>query len=152
MKSLRHLIKCQCFLPHLKNKDEVFQFLVFSIIDDEDNVKIKFAQCTNCGVVHRVYEIGKSEIIQKKEFMSSIVTIDDLKASFEPKLISLLEKHEIHDVSLWEEIKFILDNESWGSFVVLSREREGNEISLKLLKIISRTMFIIDSEIRTEII
>lgn len=149
MKSVRHLIQCRCFLQQFKKTGRFHQFSVFSLIDDDDVVKPKFVQCPNCGIIHRVFEIGKSEILNGREYMNSIVSLDDIKLSLGPRITSVMEKHEIDDVSAWEEVKHIIDNQLWGSFIVLSKEHHNDEMNIKLLKIVNNDSFVVDTETRT---
>lgn len=148
LNGVRHFVRCRCFLPR---HHDFFQFPVFSIVDGND-VKVKFAQCPNCGIVHRVHEIGKSTIMNGKEHMGSILTVSDVRLSVDQRLSTIMEQHEIDDVSAWEELKFIIDHERWGEFVVLSREREGNDVNVKILRILNRTMCVVDVETRSDIL
>lgn len=152
MQGLRHIIECNCILPQFKNrlKPPFHQFPVFSIIDDDNTVKSKMVQCENCGIIHKVHEIGKSTILKNKENMSSIITIEDLVDSLNDKLVSLLQKNNVEDVSKWEEAKFIIDNEQWGNFIVLSKDLNDDEVNIKLLKIISKNIFVVENETRIE--
>ena len=76
----KHLIKCRCVLSQYKNLPNAVshQFLVFSEVEN-GQVKQKYSQCNNCGLVHKVVDICTSEIMQGKENMSSIISIDDIK-------------------------------------------------------------------------
>jgi len=152
MQGIRHLVRCRCILSQFKNlKDPPnHQFVVFSVIDDSDNVRVKFAQCDNCGIIHKVFEIGKSDVISNKETMGSITTIDDLKNSMPEKMVTLLEKNDVADVSSWEEAKFIIENEKWGNFIVLSKDSSESDTNVKLLRIVSKNIFIVENEVRTE--
>ena len=81
MTGQQHLIQCHCVLPQYRGrKDPVYhKFTVFSIIDESDTVVPKFVQCNNCGVIHKVYDICKSEIITGKDEMRNTAKIDDFK-------------------------------------------------------------------------
>ena len=118
---VKHLIKCRCVLPQFKKMQDPPQheFVVFSKFDENDNVVPKFAQCTNCGAIHHVFEIQKSQILQGKEAMSSIVTIDDIKPSLPDNLKNILDSNKA-DLPTWEYAQYIIENELWGNFVVLS--------------------------------
>ena len=61
----KHLIKCRCVLPQFKKLDNppVHKFVVFSALNEEGNVVTKYAQCNNCGVIHKVTDLCTSEII-----------------------------------------------------------------------------------------
>ena len=60
---VKHLVQCNCMLPQLKSKSILHKFLVFSIVDDNNKVQVKFAQCNNCNVIHKVTEVCKSTIL-----------------------------------------------------------------------------------------
>lgn len=148
----KHFIKCRCVLPQFKRyvNPPAHMFAVFSVIDD-DVVQKKFAQCPNCGIVHRVTDICTSEIIDGKEWMSSIVTIDDVKASLPEQLKTILETHDA-DLSTWENASFIYDNKQWGNFVVLASDVDGNVRQGKYVIILGENMFKIESFVRDEVI
>jgi len=146
----KHLIKCRCVLPQMKSVAIPHEFPVFSEVID-GNVRVKYTQCNNCGIVHKVFDICTSEIMTGKEAMSSITTIDDLKASMNPKLIALLEKNNC-DLPTWEHAKYILENSRWGEIVILSSEVEGDDKVVKYLKIISETFFSVDTHVRKEVL
>ncbi|NBP56906.1 hypothetical protein EBU71_10330, partial [bacterium] len=83
---IKHLIECKCVLVQYKNiTPTVFhKFLVFSEIDGTDGLVIpSYAQCNNCGVIHKINEIGKSSQL-RKESMTALLTIDDIKSSLPP--------------------------------------------------------------------
>ena len=92
MQGVKHLIQCHCVLPQFKNStNPVFhKFVVFSLVDDSDTVQPKFAQCNNCGVVHKVVDLCKSELTSKEE-SKSIPTIQDIELSVGPDLAALLK-------------------------------------------------------------
>jgi hypothetical protein len=62
-KGVKHLVRCRCILPQFKDKPNppAHQFAVFSVLDDQDVLKVGFAQCNNCGIVHKVTDICLSE-------------------------------------------------------------------------------------------
>ena len=64
----KHLIECQCTLKIFENKTKPLyhKFVVFSLLEDE-NIEEKYVTCNNCDIVHRVYDICKSEIKWGKE-------------------------------------------------------------------------------------
>ena len=88
MQGFKHLVQCHCILPqYRKMKDPVFhKFVVFSTIDKKDNVEPKNVQCNNCGVIHKVFDICKSEIetillnlgIDYNEFISQMTLVNDI--------------------------------------------------------------------------
>lgn len=149
----KHLVKCRCVLPQFKRSENPIQhqFIVFSVIDDNDSVKPKFAQCPNCGIVHRVIELSKSEIIGGRELMKSIMTIEDIKQSLPEKLASILEANEA-DLPTWEAAQFIIENKQWGNFVVMTSDRDGDIRQGKYVRILGETLFKVESYCREEVI
>ena len=124
MQGIKHLIQCHCVLPQFKDRsDPVFhKFTVFSIIDESDTVQPKFSQCNNCGVVHRVVDICKSELTSKEE-SKSIPNIDDIKFSLSPDLSRVLESYQC-DLATWEQAEWIFLNKIWDQWIVLSRDED----------------------------
>lgn len=153
MRGQKHLIKCRCILQQLKRAKDppAHQFVVFSVIDDEDRVMAKYAQCPNCGIIHRVTDIGKSEIMSGKENMSSIVTLDELKLSMSDKLVAMLDSNHA-DLATFEMAKFIVDNQKWGDVVVLNSELDGKTRQGKYVRILGRELFNVDTFSRTEFV
>lgn len=149
----KHLIKCRCVLLQYKKMQNPpsHQFTVFSVINDSDKVNISYAQCPNCGVIHKITEIGKSEILQNKEAMSSLITIDDIKLSLPENLKNILEKNSA-DLPTWEAAQFIHENKQWGNFVVLTSETEGNTKQIKYLRILGESLYKIENHTKEEII
>lgn len=147
MIGFKHLISCRCILSQFKKASEpVFhQFIVFSIIDDNDIVKEKFVQCPNCDIVHKVHEIGKSEIVNDKEDMSSVTTIDDISLFLNDKLVQILVKNNV-SIASYEEIQFVIENEEWGRSVVIARETVGDQLHIKSIMILGENNFKIDTE------
>lgn len=148
----KHLVKCRCVLQQFKQMKEppTHQFVVFSIIDDSDCVKPKFSQCTNCGLIHKVTEINRSEIISGKEAMSTIITIDEIRPSLPQRLADLLDVNKC-DLPTWEQAQFIVENKRWGEFVILSTETDGNTKQGKYVSILSETMLKVDTFSREEV-
>lgn len=152
MRGQKHLVKCRCILPQYKGKIDppVHHFVVFSVIDEDDRVKIKYSQCNNCGLIHKVTDICKSEVQAGKEAMSSIVTISDVKASLPANLADILERNNV-DLSTWEHAQFILENKQWGNIVVLAQEEDSGTRQGKYVRIMSESFFKIESFVREEV-
>jgi hypothetical protein len=149
---LKHLITCRCVLQQLKRMDNPpqHQFVVFSVINDDGSVQVKFSQCNNCGIIHKVSEINRSEVVSR-ESMGSIPTIDDIKAGMPPRLVDLLESNDV-DLSTWEHAQFIIENEDWGSFVVLKTDEEEGMRQGKYVRIMGANMFKIETFARDEVV
>jgi len=149
----KHLIKCRCVLLQFRKRKDppVHQFTVFSVVDDDDKVKTKFAQCPNCGIVHKVVDICRSELLLNREAMSSIVTIDDIKISLPEVLVTILSAN-IADLPTWEAAQFIYENKQWGQFVVLNSDTEEGIKQGKYLMILGEKLFKIEQFTREEVI
>ena len=78
---IKHLIECHCVLPQFRNRlDAVYhRFVVFSIIDADDNMVPKYAQCNNCGVIHKVIDVMTSEVALGNDNDAAVISIDDIK-------------------------------------------------------------------------
>lgn len=152
MMGLKHLVTCRCVLPTFKRHPNPpqHQFVVFSIIDDKGDVKPKFAQCNNCGSIHKVIEINRSEVMPGREEMSSIMTVDDIRVGLPEKLVGVLEANDA-DVATWEAVQFIYENKRWGEFVVLTSDEEGGLRQGKYLTILGENMLKVEGFEREEV-
>ena len=123
--------------------------MTFSIINDDDKVVLKYDQCNNCGLIHKVTDICTSEIMSGKESFSSVVTISDVKASLPSNLSDILERNNA-DKSMWEYAQFLIENKRWGEIIVLSHEEDSGVKHGKYVRILSETFFKVDSFTREE--
>lgn len=135
---IKHLIECQCILKiYEKNTVPVYhKFVVFSEVDENGNVKEKYASCNNCQIIHKVYGPFTSEIQWGKEGIKSYVrTIEDVKFNLDlpQKIISILETEQV-EVSTWEQIEFITDNNLDGEIIKLKEEDLGEVKTFKYLE------------------
>jgi len=151
MIGIRHLIQCHCVLPqYRKSENPIFhKFIVFSTIDENEDVLSKFVECNNCGVIHNITDICKSEIVHKVEDVRSIITIDDIIPTLPPNIVSILSSHK-SDISIWEHVKFIYDNDRWGDSVTIARDQVGDTSQIKVLTIKSENRVKIDSHARKD--
>ena len=140
-------------MPQFKTLHEppAHQFVVFSVVDDEDKVQSKFAQCNNCGVVHKITDICKSDILANKEEMGSILTIDDIKPGIPANLLKILESSNA-DLASWEACNFIIENKKWGNIVVLTTDFEHGTRQGKYVQIIGENLFKVNTFTREEFI
>jgi hypothetical protein len=138
-------------MPQFKSMPEppAHQFVVFSVIDDADRVQTKFAQCNNCGVIHKVTDICKSEILASREDMGSLLTIDEVKAGLPKNLVAILEANNV-DLPTWEFASFIYENKRWGEFVVLTTDSEHGTRQGKYVQILGESLFKVNSFSREE--
>lgn len=151
MMGMKHLVTCRCVLPQFRHRSDPpqHQFTVFSVIDD-DRVRPKFAQCNNCGIIHKVTEINRSEVMSGREEMRSISTIDDIRPGLPTRLGEVLDANQA-DLPTWEAAQHILDNKEWGGFVVLSTDEAGGTRQGKYLRILGENMFRVEEFTREEV-
>jgi len=134
VKGIKHIIECHCVLPQYKTSPEAIyhKFVVFSVIDEGDTVIPKYAQCNNCSVIHRVFDMCKSEIVGGKDESTSIIKKEDITPFLPSSIVEILDSYSV-EIPSYEEAKFIMDNHKWGSFLILSRENIKDEIAGKRL-------------------
>jgi hypothetical protein len=148
---LKHLVRCRCTLPqykHVKNAP-LHQFPVFSIIDDNNQVVVKFAQCNNCGIIHKVSEINKSEILPNREHLSSLLSLDEIKTTIPAQLAAIFESNDV-DITSWEAARFIIEQKQWGNFILLNVDTAEGIKQGKYVVILGENLFRIDSFISEE--
>lgn len=142
----KHLVQCSCILPQFKGEKDVksiddiifHKFIVFSTIDDATGfIDEKYAQCNSCGAIHRVFEVGKSEILPGRDEYKSVITKDDIKNMIPDDIQEVLLKYNL-GTPYWEELAYVYEHEVWQHEVVLNREvNEKSNVSGKILKVIS---------------
>lgn len=146
-KGVKHLVQCHCMLPHYKSSPEpVFhQFVVFSIVNlASDTVVPKFSECNNCGAVHKIVDFCKSEIVTGREDLKSQLSLRDLKHSLPESLFELLESYN-KTLPDFEHAQFILENQLWEDFIVLTREEIEDYVQGKLVRFITHDRFRVES-------
>lgn len=153
MEGYKHLIECHCVLPQFRQLEKpIFhKFVVFSTLDDEGNVLPKMAQCNNCSAVHKIVDICKSEIAIGKDETRSVLTKSDISRSLPKSLVDLFEEHEL-GVADYEFAKFIIENEKWGSVIILSKEAEGDGYAGKTLNFVGPEKFRIEPFFATDMV
>lgn len=149
----KHLLKCRCILTQFKGiKDPpLHQFIVFSEFDDDDKIKEKLVQCNNCGIIHKVIDILKSEIVDKKESSAAIIGIEEIKSGMHQNIASILEKNNA-DLPTWEACRFYIENKLWGSRVTVSSELEEDSRIGKVVTILGDSLFKVDTFSREEFV
>ena len=118
---------------------------------ENDKVLPKFAHCNNCGVVHNIIDLCKSEIVVGKEMSRSLMTREDIRPSLPNNIAKVLDTYEC-DLPLWEEVQFIYEEERWASSVVISKENLNGTVSGKLLTLLGGTRIKIEPFTRDEVI
>ena len=148
MKGIKHLIQCHCVLPQFrKSKNKIFHKIeVFSVFEEDDEIKEKFVICDNCGVVHKVFDLCRSEIQTSHESITSVRTIPEIKMSLDKDISTLLETNNCH-VSTWENVEFIIDNNLIDYPVIINRESVKGKTNVKILNLKSNGRFKITNEV-----
>lgn len=153
MPGIKHLIECHCFLAIYKSDKgsipPVHKFPVYSKIDDSEKVIQKIVKCNNCEALHKIIEIGKSQIIAGKD--QTIVTLskDDLVNNLPKNLVSILSNYDC-DISSWEHAEDIIYEKRWKEPIVLKREIIDEKTNVKILEIIDSRTFKIRNEVINE--
>jgi hypothetical protein len=137
MTGIKHLIECHCILQQYKKRaDPLYhKFTVYSKIKD-DKVELKYAQCNNCGIVHKVYDICRSEIVTGKEDHNVGLTIEEMSIQLSDKLSNLLSVNNC-DYATWEHVLDIIESSRWNESVVIKREIIDSKENIKILSILS---------------
>ena len=145
MKGINHLIECQCILPQYKKRDNppFHQFVVFSIVDETDEVVEKFSQCNNCGVVHKIHDICKSEIAVGHESLNSLPNKDDFKLMLPSSVTDILTSYDC-DLYKWEQVAFILNQDKVGDRIILSKDEISGKVQGKFLTYNGNNKFMIE--------
>jgi hypothetical protein len=135
MRGVKHLIQCHCVLPQFRgaNPPIFHKFVVFSVVADDDTVVERVAKCPNCDALHKVTEIGQSEIIPGRDGSSSAIDIEDIKSQLPTSLLSVLERHKV-DEATFEQALFYANTYNTEDPIVLARENLGDgKTSVKAL-------------------
>ena len=133
MDGFKHMVECNCILPHLKSSANppFHQFVVFSVMKD-DIVIPKYTQCNNCEVVHNVIDVCRSKIIGGRDELRSIRTIDDIRLAIPSDVKDVLDSYDC-SLATWEHVEFVLEHKKWGSSVIISRDYIDEKIEGKQL-------------------
>jgi len=142
MQGYKHLIECHCVLPQFRHKKTTVyhKFVAFSIVDDSDTVIPGFAQCNNCGTIHRVFDICKSEIVVGKDESCAVEKKEDICLSLPSSLSELFASYKM-ELADYQYARFILENKLWNSTIVLSAETSSDAREGKILRFVSDEKF-----------
>jgi hypothetical protein len=149
LEGVRHLIECHCTLPQYRNANPpvYHKFVVFSVLD-EDAIQKKLVQCNNCGIIHKVVDLCKTEIAHGMEEGQSLRSIEDIKIGIPDKMVIFLTQQNA-DISTWEYVEFILDNKQEKE-VILKKEQKDDLTQLKILHIKEDGTFKVKNETRQD--
>ena len=102
-----------------------------------------FAQCNNCGIIHRIIDFCKSEILESKEDLRVIPTIDDISLSLPNDLVRALNSSSV-DLATFQLAQFLLEHEKWNSKIVLDKEEVDGFVTGKSLVFLAANKFRIE--------
>lgn len=153
MKGIKHILECHCILPQYRDRREpvYHKFIVFSEIDESDTVVPSNVQCNNCGTVHKIYDLCKSEIVAGKDESASVEKKEDVALSLPKQLVNLLETYSL-EICDYQLARHIIENKQWDSTLVLSMENEGETSSGKILRFLAEDRFRVESFSRQELL
>jgi len=153
MNGTKHIVECHCILPQYRDRNNpvYHKFVVFSEIDDSDTVITSNAQCNNCGTVHKIYDICKSEIIAGKDESASVEKIKDVSISLPAQVVELLESYNV-DLCDYQVARFILENKKWDSVLTLGTDSEDGQTTGKILRFLKDNKFRVESFSRQEVV
>lgn len=140
---VKHLVECHCTLKIYEGKENhlYHKFPVYTCFDENKKPIEKIHQCNNCGTLHKVFDICKSEIIRSgKDKNVSGIEIEDISLQLNTRLSNVLRRYD-SDISTWENVLDVIEKEAWGYPIVLSREVIEGCYHVKVLKIISEDKF-----------
>jgi len=136
----KHLIECQCTLSIFKNNNKVVyhKIPVISFFNEKDEAKEKYVICNNCGIVHRVYEVFKSEIKWGMEDLKNLVnTKEDIEQNLnflgKSEIVNILNKEQSYTCD-WELAEYLIENNLSGNIILQSTESDNNIVH-KVLEI-----------------
>lgn len=151
MEGVKHIIECHCILPQYRERSKpvYHRFVVFSEIDKSDTVVPSHAQCNNCGTVHKIYDICKSEIVAGKDESATVEKIKDVAMSLPKSVLELFESYslELPDYML---ARHIIENKKWNSTMVLAKESDEDSTTGKILRFMEGDRFRVESFSRKE--
>jgi len=153
MPGIKHLIECHCVLPLYKNSQKIIyhKFPVYSKFDDKGRIKQKLVKCNNCDALHLIKEICRSEIKPGKDQSSLVVTKEDLSYMLSDKIVSILEKVDA-DISTWEQITDIVEEERWKEKIVIKRDIIDEVEHVKIIEVLGENKLKIYSDVIRDII
>ena len=149
MSGTKHLIQCHCVLPQYRRQTTpIFhQFVVYSKLDEDDNIQERLVKCNNCGAVHRILDFCRSEIAINLEETDTVLTEDEVAESLPEKIVKILKEHN-SDLATYENVEDVIFEERWGEKVVISRQKINNEKqNLKIIEFKSEEKFRVYAEI-----
>ena len=158
MAGIKHLIECHCTLKIYDRGEDIqnhifHKFAVYSKLKkDENKIVEKIAQCNNCGTLHKVFDICKSELVERgKDDSNSIIDVEDIKVQLSEKVVKILERYKV-DIATWEQALDVYEEKSWGSNIIVSRQLIDQFYHVKILQLYENDKIkILSEKIKDEI-
>ena len=157
MNHINHLVECHCILPIFKKNTKIIyhKFPVFSTFDESGNINEKYVSCNNCNSLHLIKEVNKSEIILGKEgFDSYVISKEDIEFNLNSEnlshIVNILNINKV-DVSIWEHVSHVYENNIENNVIVINKEDGGNDFIYKYL-VLKDGKFKIKKEIQPKVI
>lgn len=149
---LKHLITCKCILLQFKHlpTPPAHKFVVFSEMNENGLIVPSLAQCPNCGVVHKVKEVGLTEILRKED-APSILTIEEIKSGLPEETVNKFSGYDLH-LHQWQEISWIVENKKWGKTVILTKDTVEGLVEGKYAQIFGPSLIKISKFSREDIL
>lgn len=131
----KHLIQCRCILPTMKRHLDppLHSFVAFSIIDENGTMIPKKVSCNNCGALHEIRELCVSKIVPGVEGDTAGLTIEDVKPFLPESICSILSTYNA-ELPDYEYVKFMIEENLIGEWLVLTNELNEGRRSGKILK------------------
>ena len=141
---IKHTISCLCVLPQFRKRANppFHQFVVFSVVDDSDVIEPKLVECNNCGVIHRIIDLCKSEVVTSRDELTTL-TKKDIGYMIPQQVSELLESYGC-DLATWEQALFIINEKKWNSFLVLDRSATDEGSDGKILRFKNENKYMIE--------
>jgi len=148
MSGIKHLIECHCVLPQFRNRDNVIyhKFVVYSKFDSESDIVSRFINCNNCGTLHKIIDICKSEIVPGIENSISSLSEDDISKIIPERMSKILNDHKC-DIATFEQVLDVINSEEWNTPVIISKQSIKGSTQIKTMTILNKSEFTIDSEL-----
>lgn len=147
MNYIKHVIDCQCVLQiYSKVEKPIYhKFVVFSTYTDNE-FDIKYVECNNCGIIHEVYNVGKSNIKTDGDKYKALVTSkEDLQYNLPDRFVNFLAQNKVEETYLWENINYLLENKLSGN-VIYNKEKIDNNVICSFININEDGSFKISKE------
>lgn len=151
---LTHLVECKCILKLFENVEPpvYHKFVVFSTFEEQTgNLITSYARCNNCNAIHKVTEVGTSEVLGESTMSSQLDSIEEIEFEIPDKLANLLKKYEC-ELYVWQSVRHILNHSIlWGTpsaYVNIVLEKDPNTfltLAGKSLFIKGKDSFVVES-------